>query len=208
MASEDTIRTVQERKAYSAGFVTDIESEKAPKGLSEDIVRFISAKKDEPQWLLEWRLKAYAHWLKMPEPAWARVDFPAIDYEDAYYYAAPKMANRPKSLDEVDPKLLETYEKLGVPLKEREILAGVAVDAVFDSVSVATTFREELAAAGVIFCSISDATSWFCSAIFCSSSTGKGLGVFAGSATATTGPSGTAVGALGFRFQDAPASFR
>lgn len=144
--------------AYSAGFVTDIESEKAPKGLNEDIVRFISTKKSEPAWLLDWRLKAYARWLKMPEPRWARVRYPDIDYQDAYYYAAPKsMKDRPKSLDEVDPKLLETYEKLGVPLRERAILAGVAVDVVFDSVSVATTFRAELAKAGVIFCSISEA---------------------------------------------------
>lgn len=144
--------------AYSAGFVTDIESDKAPKGLSEDIVRFISAKKGEPQWLLDWRLKAYARWLKMPEPRWAKVHHPEIDYQDAYYYSAPKsMDSRPKSLDEVDPKLLETYEKLGIPLRERAILAGVAVDMVFDSVSVATTFREELAKAGVIFCSISEA---------------------------------------------------
>lgn len=144
--------------AYSAGFVTDIESDKAPKGLNEEIVRFISRKKDEPQWLLDWRLKAYARWLKMPEPRWARLTYPDIDYQDAYYYAAPKsMKDRPQSLDEVDPKLLETYEKLGIPLRERAILAGVAVDMVFDSVSVATTFREELARAGVIFCSISEA---------------------------------------------------
>ncbi|MCB9978027.1 MAG: Fe-S cluster assembly protein SufB [Rhodospirillales bacterium] len=144
--------------AYSAGFVTDIESDKAPKGLNEDIVRFISEKKGEPQWLLDWRLKAYARWLKMPEPRWAKVHHPEIDYQDAYYYSAPKsMKDRPKSLDEVDPKLLETYEKLGIPVRERAILAGVAVDMVFDSVSVATTFREELARAGVIFCSISEA---------------------------------------------------
>ncbi len=157
--SEDTIRQVEALSGkYTAGFVTDIESEKAPKGLSEDTVRFISAKKNEPEWLLEWRLKAYRHWLTMPEPQWAKVDFPAIDYQDAYYYAAPKdMANAPKSLDEVDPRLLETYEKLGIPLREREMLAGVAVDAVFDSVSVATTFKGRLKEAGVIFCSISDA---------------------------------------------------
>jgi Fe-S cluster assembly protein SufB len=138
--------------------VTDIESEKAPKGLSEDIVRFISTKKGEPEWLLDWRLKAYRHWQKMPEPKWAKVDFPPIDYQDAYYYAAPKsMADKPKSLDEVDPRLLETYEKLGIPLREREMLAGVAVDVVFDSVSVATTFKAKLKEAGVIFCSISEA---------------------------------------------------
>jgi Fe-S cluster assembly protein SufB len=157
--SEDTIRQVEALSGkYTAGFVTDIETEKAPKGLSEDTVRFISKKKNEPEWLLEWRLKAYRHWLTMPEPKWAKVDFPAIDYQDAYYYAAPKdMANAPKSLDEVDPRLLETYEKLGIPLREREMLAGVAVDAVFDSVSVATTFKGRLKEAGVIFCSISEA---------------------------------------------------
>ncbi len=157
--SEDTIRQVEALSGkYTAGFVTDIETEKAPKGLSEDTVRFISAKKGEPEWLLEWRLKAFRHWQTMPEPKWAKVDFPAIDYQDAYYYAAPKdMANAPKSLDEVDPRLLETYEKLGIPLREREMLAGVAVDAVFDSVSVATTFKGRLKEAGVIFCSISDA---------------------------------------------------
>ncbi len=140
---------------YEAGFVTDIESEKAPKGLNEDIIRFISAKKQEPQWLLDWRLKAYARWLKMPEPTWAKIHHPPIDYQDAHYYAAPKA--KLNSLDEADPKLLETFEKLGVPLKERAILAGVAVDAVFDSVSVATTFRENLREVGVIFCSISEA---------------------------------------------------
>lgn len=145
--------------SYSAGFVTDIESEKAPaKGLNEEIIRFISARKGEPQWLLDWRLKAYARWRGMPEPRWARLRHPEIDYQDSYYYAAPKsLKDRPKSLDEVDPKLLETYEKLGIPLRERAALAGVAVDMVFDSVSVATTFREELARAGVIFCSISEA---------------------------------------------------
>jgi len=159
MASEDTIRTVQERnQAYEAGFVTDIESDKAPKGLNEDIIRFISKKKNDPEWMLEQRLKAYRHWLKMPEPTWAKVSYPPIDYQNAYYFSAPKsMADRPKSLADVDPKLLETYEKLGVPLREREILAGVAVDVVFDSVSVATTFKEELKKVGVIFCSISDA---------------------------------------------------
>src|SRR5690606_25751788 len=126
-------------------------------GLSEDIIRFISAKKKEPDWLLDWRLKAYKHWQMMPEPEWAKLKMPKLDYQDAYYYAAPKSGNTPKSLDEVDPKLLETYAKLGIPLKEQEILAGVAVDAVFDSVSVATTFRANLKEAGVIFCSISEA---------------------------------------------------
>lgn len=157
--TQDTIDTVKSLShQYEAGFVTDIESEKAPKGLSEDTVRFISAKKGEPEWLLEWRLKAFRHWLKMPEPKWAKVDFPDFDYQDAYYYSAPKTADdRPKSLDEVDPKLLETYAKLGIPLREQEMLAGVAVDAVFDSVSVATTFRGKLKEVGVIFCSISEA---------------------------------------------------
>ena len=142
---------------YKYGFVTDIEQETAPKGLSEDIVRFISAKKGEPQWLLDWRLKAYRHWLGMRDPKWARVRHPPIDYQDAYYYAAPKAKDGPKSLDEVDPELLRTYEKLGIPLQERAILAGVAVDAVFDSVSVATTFKKKLAEVGVIFCPLSEA---------------------------------------------------
>ncbi len=143
---------------YKYGFVTDIEMETAPKGLSEDIVRFISAKKEEPEWLLEWRLKAYRQWLEMREPNWAKVGYPPIDYQDLYYYAAPKTKERPKSLDEVDPELLRTYEKLGIPLKEQELLAGVvAVDAVFDSVSVATTYKARLTEMGVIFCSISEA---------------------------------------------------
>ncbi len=152
----DTVRSATE--AYKYGFVTDIESDTAPKGLSEDIVRLISGKKDEPQWLLDWRLKAYRHWLTMPEPQWAKVAFPPIDYQDAYYYSAPKsMANRPESLEDVDPELLRTYEKLGIPLKEQEMLAGVAVDAVFDSVSVATTFKRKLEEVGVIFCPMSEA---------------------------------------------------
>ena len=153
------VRDVAEQK-YKYGFVTDIEMETAPKGLSEDTVRFISAKKDEPEWLLESRLKAYRHWLTMPEPEWAKVSFPPIDYQDAYYYASPKNKQKPGSLDEVDPDILATYEKLGIPLKEQEFLAGVkniAVDAVFDSVSVATTFKKKLEEVGVIFCSISDA---------------------------------------------------
>jgi Fe-S cluster assembly protein SufB len=154
----ETIEKVQALAKYEAGFVTDIETEKAPKGLSEEIVRFISAKKNEPEWLLEWRLKAYRHWLTMPEPKWAKVQFPPLNYEDSYYYAAPKnLKDQPKSLDEVDPKLLETYKKLGIPLKEQAMLAGVAVDVVFDSVSVATTFKEKLKEVGVIFCSISEA---------------------------------------------------
>jgi len=142
---------------YKYGFVTDIETERAPKGLSEDVVRFISAKKDEPGWMLDWRLKAFRRWREMIEPTWARVHYPKIDYESAYYYAAPKSAPLKQSLDEVDPKLLETYEKLGIPLHEQKLLAGVAVDAVFDSVSVATTFKAKLSEAGVIFCPISEA---------------------------------------------------
>ncbi len=147
---------------YKYGFVSDIASELAPKGLSEDIVRYISAKKNEPSWLLEWRLDAYRRWLTMQEPTWARVKYPKIDFQDLYYYSQPKSMSGPKSLDEVDPELLRVYEKLGIPLFEQEILAGVerpkvAVDAVFDSVSVATTFRAELAKVGVIFCSFSEA---------------------------------------------------
>lgn len=161
--SQETIDTINSMAGkYDAGFVTDIESEKAPKGLNEDIIRFISAKKDEPEWLLEWRLKAYKRWLEMPEPTWQKPQHAPIDYQGAYYYAAPKsMENRPETLADVDPKLLETYEKLGIPLREQEILAGVktpvAVDVVFDSVSVATTFKKTLEEAGVIFCSISEA---------------------------------------------------
>ncbi|MBX3396473.1 MAG: Fe-S cluster assembly protein SufB [Phycisphaerae bacterium] len=143
---------------YKYGFVTDIEADAAPKGLNEDIVRFISAKKEEPQWLLDWRLKAYRHWLTMNEPNWANLKYPKIDYQDIIYYSAPKQQkDRPKSLDEVDPRLLETYEKLGIPLNERAALAGVAVDVVFDSVSVGTTFKEKLAELGIIFCSFTEA---------------------------------------------------
>ena len=144
--------------SYKYGFVTDIDSETAPRGLSEDVVRFISAKKNEPDWLLQWRLKAYRHWLIIDEPTWANVSYPKIDYQDAYYYSAPKSAaDGPQSLDEIDPKLLATYEKLGIPLKEQEVLAGIAVDAVFDSVSVATTFKAKLEEVGVIFCPFSEA---------------------------------------------------
>ncbi len=143
---------------YKYGFVTDIETEKAPKGLSRETVRFISAKKNEPEWMLEWRLEAFERWLQMEEPTWPKVTYPEIDFQDAYYYAAPKSNDdRPKSLDEVDPELLRTYEKLGIPLIEQQMLAGVAVDAVFDSVSVVTTFKERLAEDGVIFCPISEA---------------------------------------------------
>ena len=166
---QDTIERVRgiDIDKYKYGFTTDIESVRAPKGLSEDIVRFISAKKGEPKWLLEWRLEAYRRWRTLEEPKWAHVHYPKIDYEDLYYYSAPKSTEGPKSLADVDPELLRTYEKLGIPLKEQAVLAGVqgaqvtgprvAVDAVFDSVSVVTTFKEELAKAGVIFCSISEA---------------------------------------------------
>ncbi|MCG8441603.1 MAG: SufD family Fe-S cluster assembly protein, partial [Caulobacterales bacterium] len=174
-AVKQTIETVQglEADKYDAGFVTEVEQELAPKGLNEDIVRFISAKKEEPDWLLEWRLAAFRRWLKLEEPTWAMVNYPAIDYQDAHYYAAPKMGAQYDSLDDVPPEILETYEKLGIPLREAEVLLGVAgaaetaaaaretprvaVDAVFDSVSVATTFKAELAKAGVIFMSISEA---------------------------------------------------
>ena len=146
------------QQEYKYGFVTDVETDSAPPGLSEDIVRLISAKKKEPEWMTEWRLKAYRHWLTMEEPLWPHVHHPPIDYQKAVYYSAPKKkGDGPKSLDEVDPKLLETYEKLGIPLKERERLAGVAVDAVFDSVSVGTTFKKQLAEKGIIFCSFSEA---------------------------------------------------
>jgi Fe-S cluster assembly protein SufB len=176
----DRVRTLDVDQ-YKYGFETLIEMDKAPKGLNEDIIRFISAKKNEPEWMLEWRLKAYERWLTMEEPTWARVDYPKIDFQDMVYFAGPKNQTGPASLADVDPELLRTYEKLGIPLKEQEILAGVrktgeptpsddeevsdnvyksgrvAVDAVFDSVSVVTTFKAELAKAGVIFCSISEA---------------------------------------------------
>ncbi|MEI8393584.1 MAG: Fe-S cluster assembly protein SufB [Rhodospirillaceae bacterium] len=156
----EQVRDFTDRK-YKYGFVTDIEAETAPKGLNEDIVRFISAKKNEPEWLLAWRLRAYRHWLTMEEPKWAMVHYPPIDYQDAFYYSAPKETAKFKSLDEVDPELLRTYEKLGIPLREQEMLAGVepsvAVDAVFDSVSVATTFKAKLEEKGIIFCPISEA---------------------------------------------------
>ena len=163
-ANVDAIAQVQSiGEQYKYGFVTDIDVDMAPKGLNEDIVRFISEKKGDPEWMLEWRLKAYRHWLTLEEPEWQKVKFDKIDYQDSYYYAAPKIGDKPKSLDEVDPKLLETYAKLGIPLKEQEVLAGVegapqvAVDAVFDSVSVATTYKAKLEEIGVIFCSITEA---------------------------------------------------
>ena len=147
---------------YAAGFHTDIESDTLPPGLNEDTIRFISARKEEPEWMLEWRLKAYHAWLEMEEPTWANVKYPEVDFQSISYFSAPKsMADRPKSLAEVDPELLATYEKLGIPLHEQEALAGVAMDVVFDSVSVVTTFREKLEEAGVIFCPISDAIRRF-----------------------------------------------
>ena len=169
MTGETTVKDQAARDAaakvadYEHGWSSDIEQEYGPKGLSEDTVRFVSAKKDEPAWMLEWRLKAYRHWLTLPMPDWAKLNIAPIDYQDAYYWAAPKTKDGPKSLDEVDPEILRVYEKLGIPLAEQAVLAGVegarkiAVDAVFDSVSVATTFRKELEAAGVIFRSISEA---------------------------------------------------
>src|SRR6185436_9707233 len=163
-AVQETIEQVRKIDVdqYKYGFETKIASVKAPKGLSEDTVRFISAKKGEPEWMLEWRLEAYRRWLTMVEPTWANVTYPKIDFQDLYFYSAPKSTEGPKSLADVDPELLATYAKLGIPLSEQKLLAGVkesrvAVDAVFDSVSVVTTFKEELAKAGVIFCSVSEA---------------------------------------------------
>jgi Fe-S cluster assembly protein SufB len=161
--NEDALAAAKKAETYEWGFSSDIEQEFAPKGLSEETVRFISAKKNEPEWMLEWRLKAYHRWLAMESPDWAKLDIPPIDYQDAYYYAEPKQKPKLGSLDEVDPEILRVYEKLGIPIEEQKVLAGVegarkvAVDAVFDSVSVATTFREELKKAGVIFLSISEA---------------------------------------------------
>ncbi|HLJ64939.1 MAG TPA: Fe-S cluster assembly protein SufB [Stellaceae bacterium] len=155
-ATLDTVRTLA-NEGYKYGFVTDIESEQAPPGLDEGTVRFISAKKEEPAWLLDWRLDAFRAWQKMEQPNWAKLKVAPIDYQAASYYSAPKRQNAPKSLDEVDPELLRTYEKLGIPLAERAVLAGVAVDAVFDSISVATTFKEKLGELGIIFCSFGEA---------------------------------------------------
>src|SRR5438105_13947320 len=158
-ASSDTVRTVRSlsQEGYKYGFVTDIEADEAPPGLTEDTVRFISAKKEEPEWLLEWRLAAFRAWRTMTPPNWAKLHLAPIDYQAATYYSAPKQNAGPKSLDEVDPELLRTYEKLGIPLREREAAAGVAVDAVFDGISVATTFKEELGKLGIIFCSMGEA---------------------------------------------------
>ncbi len=158
VATTETINQVKSTTdKYKYGFSTKIEVDKAPKGLNEDIIRFISEKKDEPKWMLDWRLEAFKKWKRMEKPNWAKVSFPDIDFQDIYYYAAPKAKKKLNSLDEVDPELLKTYEKLGIPLNEQKMLAGVAVDAVFDSVSVATTFREKLSEVGVIFCPISEA---------------------------------------------------
>ena len=158
VATTETINQVKTTTdKYKYGFSTEIEVDKAPKGLNEDIIRFISEKKDEPTWMLDWRLEAFNKWKRMEKPNWAKVSFPDIDFQDIYYYAAPKAKKKLNSLDEVDPELLKTYEKLGIPLNEQKMLAGVAVDAVFDSVSVATTFREKLSEVGVIFCPISEA---------------------------------------------------
>src|ERR1043166_3191202 len=152
----DTLQELNERE-YKWGFVTDIDADMAPPGLNEEIVRLISAKKKEPDWLLEWRLKAYRHWLTMEEPAWQNVHYPPLDYQDIIYYSAPKPKKQLESLDEVDPELRRTFEKLGISLEEQKRLTGVAVDAVFDSVSVATTFKEKLGELGIIFCSFSEA---------------------------------------------------
>jgi Fe-S cluster assembly protein SufB len=157
-APRDAIDRFGGGQEYRYGFVTDIEQEFAPKGLNEDIVRLISSKKEEPDWMLEWRLRAYHHWLTRTEPRWANLRYPKIDYQDAYYYAAPKKAvQQPKSLEEIDPEIRRTYDKLGIPLKEQEALSGIAVDAVFDSVSVATTFKDRLAKMGIIFCPFAEA---------------------------------------------------
>src|SRR5213594_747245 len=157
MVSKSVLQEQMAKQEYKYGFVADLDEDTVPKGLSEDVVRLISRKKKEPEWMTEWRLKAYRHWLTMKEPTWANVRYPAIDYQSIIYYSAPKMKKAPKSLEEVDPELLRTYEKLGIPLAEQGRLAGVAVDAVFDSVSVATTFKEKLKELGIIFCSFSEA---------------------------------------------------
>jgi Fe-S cluster assembly protein SufB len=156
MSTASNIEELANRE-YKYGFVTDIETDTVPRGLNEDIIRLISTKKNEPEFMLEWRLKAFRHWQTMVEPTWANVHYPPIDYQNICYYAAPRAKSRPSNLAEIDPELLATYEKLGIPLKERELLAGVAVDAIFDSVSVATTFKEKLSELGIIFCSLSDA---------------------------------------------------
>src|SRR5690349_14481194 len=158
MATQLTSIETLANREYKWGFVTDIEADSVPPGLNEETIRLISARKNEPQFMLDWRLKAYRQWLTMKEPTWANIHYPAIDYQKIIYYSAPKTnKDRPKSLDEVDPELLATYEKLGIPLRERELLSGVAVDAVFDSVSVGTTFKKKLSELGIVFCSFSEA---------------------------------------------------
>jgi Fe-S cluster assembly protein SufB len=157
MSSDTAILDEFTNRQYKYGFVSDVEAESAPPGLNEDIIRFISAKKNEPEWLLDWRLKAYKKWLEMEEPEWAFINYPPIDYQSTIYYSAPKKKAEKKSLEEVDPELLKTYEKLGIPLNEQKALAGVAVDAVFDSVSVVTTYKKQLEEHGIIFCSFSEA---------------------------------------------------
>jgi len=160
-ATEQTIKQVNKlgNSDYKYGFSTDVDDIKPPKGLSEEIVKYISAQKNEPEWMLDWRLKAFSVFNKMPKPDWAKLDIPDIDFQDYYYYSSPKsLKDKPKSLDEIDPEILKTYEKLGIPIKEQEKLAGVAVDVVFDSVSVATTYKKQLSELGIIFCSISEAT--------------------------------------------------
>src|SRR6476661_10616445 len=158
---DNSLSTIEEQvlSDYKYGFVTEIEADEAPKGLSEDIVRFISAKKNEPEWMLEWRLKAFRHWIRIAsdEPTWANIDYPPINYQDIIYYSAPKQKINPKNLDEVDPELRRTFEKLGISLEEQKRLTGVAVDAVIDSVSIGTSFKEQLAELGIIFCSMSEA---------------------------------------------------
>jgi Fe-S cluster assembly protein SufB len=157
--AEDELTTIEKTvfSDYKYGFVTDIEADEAPMGLNEEVVRFISAKKREPEWMLEWRLKAYRHWLTMKEPGWANVKFPPVNYQDIIYYSAPKQKVNPKSLDEIDPELRKTFEKLGISLDEQKRLSGVAVDAVIDSVSIGTSFKSQLAELGIIFCSMSEA---------------------------------------------------
>ena len=157
MSKENAVLEEFTNKEYEHGWVTDIESDSAPKGLNEDIIRFISAKKQEPEWMLEWRLKAFQKWLTLPEPKWANVTFPTINYQDIIYYSAPKQKVSPTSLDEIDPELLKTFERLGISLTEQKRLSGIAVDAVIDSVSVATTFKDKLAELGIVFCSFSEA---------------------------------------------------
>ena len=159
-ATEQTIKQVNTLGSsdYKYGFSTEVDEIRPPKGLNEEIIKFISAQKDEPEWMLEWRLNAFKVFNKLPKPQWAKLNIPEIDYQDCYYYSIPKsLKDKPKSLDEIDPEILKTYEKLGIPLKEQKMLSGIAVDAVFDSVSVATTYKKQLSDLGIVFCSISEA---------------------------------------------------